>query len=200
MNFLCMLWGSSKLASVYQRASAYEKRTGMTPCECCSTWKIFWYDTRRFCVWVFYCLATALTDPSGPGEVTSALTQTLYWLETFLWLVYDTTYSVALQQSGQALCQYLDHELQSLALFTGDHCIGINRRVYVARRIEEVRLNVFTVIELKRDINDIWVCSIVISSVFVLLVPCICMYEACYAAYDPEQAFLCDLVRCVHGL
>ncbi|KAL3240875.1 hypothetical protein MRX96_021671 [Rhipicephalus microplus] len=185
VNFLCMLWGSTNLASVYKRASAYENRTGMAPCECCSTWKIFWYDTRRFCVWVLYCIATAITDPSGQGEVTSALTQTLYWMQTFLWLVYDTMYSVALQQSGQALCQYLDHELQSLTLFTG--AIGLNQRAYVARCIEEVRLNVFTVIELKRDINDIWVFSILISALFVLLVPCICVYEACYATYDPEQ-------------
>ncbi|KAL3240873.1 hypothetical protein MRX96_021669 [Rhipicephalus microplus] len=66
---------------------------------------------------------------------------------------------------------------------------GSNRYANMARRVEEIRLNVFTVIQLKRAINDIWAWSLLSASVFTLVVPCICVYEACYAAYAPEQQY-----------
>ncbi|KAL1433567.1 hypothetical protein MTO96_012401 [Rhipicephalus appendiculatus] len=193
MNCVCMLSGSTKLVSIYQLAYVYEKRTGLTPCECCSTQKIFWADVRRCCGWVIYAILVTWTEPQGLHERKNAVTQTIFWINTvpltLFWLVYDTMYSVALKTSAQALCMYLEHELQALTFLTSDKVFSFNRHAHMARRIEEVRLNVFTVIRLKRAINDIWVWSLLATSVFTLVVPCICMYEACYAAYAPEQQY-----------
>ncbi|KAL1433566.1 hypothetical protein MTO96_012400 [Rhipicephalus appendiculatus] len=193
INCICMLSGSTKLVSIYQRANAYEKRTGMTTCECCSTRKILWSDMGRCCVWVIYAVLVTWTEPQAPHERKNAVTQTIFWILTLavalFWLVYDTMHSVALKTSAQALCMYLEHELQALTFLTGDKVFSFNRHADIARRIEDVRLNVFTVIQLKRAINDMWVWSLLYSSVFTLVVPCICVYEACYAAYGPEQHY-----------
>ncbi|KAH7940340.1 hypothetical protein HPB52_023054 [Rhipicephalus sanguineus] len=191
VNYTSMLSGSSNLAAFYWRASAYEKRVGISYCECCSTRKIFWIDVRRCSLCVLYTIAVSLTEPQGPSELGDALAQAIHfstiWLFTLLWLVYDSMYSVSLKSAALAFCEYIDRELQVLKIFEGYHCIGFNRHSDMARRVEEVRLNVVAVLRLKREINSIWMCSLVVSSLYALLVPCICVYGAVRGVFEPEQ-------------
>ncbi|XP_065305111.1 uncharacterized protein [Dermacentor albipictus] len=193
VNYLCMLLGSSKLASFYQRASAYETRAKITSCECCATMDIFWCDLRRCFVCILYSIAIGLTEPRGSNGPANPLTETFYWfqilLATLFWLVYDSMYAVALKSSGQVLCRYIDQEVEALRVFEGYHCIGFDHRADMARRAEEVRLNVFTVLQLKREINAIWMWSLIVTSVYVLLLPCICIHEVCYSSYAAEQRY-----------
>ncbi|KAL1433569.1 hypothetical protein MTO96_012403 [Rhipicephalus appendiculatus] len=137
-----MLSGSSKLASFYQRASAYEKRVGISYCECCSTRKIFWIDVKRCCLCVLYIIAVALTEPQAPSELRGVLAQAIHFstilLFTLLWLIYDIMYSVSLKSAALAFCEYMDRELHVLKIFEDYHCIGFNRQADIARRVEEI--------------------------------------------------------------
>ncbi|KAH7933842.1 hypothetical protein HPB49_018056 [Dermacentor silvarum] len=193
VNFLCMLSGSSKLVSFYQRASAYEKRTNIMSCECCATMDIFWSDVRRCCICILYSVAVALTEPRGSSGPEGPLSDTFHWfqilLTTLFWLVYDSMYAIALKSSAQVLGRYIDQEVKALRVFVSDHCVGFDHRADMTRRVEEVRLNIFAVLQLKREINDIWMWSLVVTSMHVLLIPCICVHEACYSAYAAEQRY-----------
>ncbi|KAL3240870.1 hypothetical protein MRX96_021666 [Rhipicephalus microplus] len=192
VNYLSMMSGSSKLVSFYRRTSAYEKRVGILYCECCSTRKILWTDVRRCFICALYTIAVVLTEPQGPPrELADALTQAIHFstllLFTVSWLVYDLMYSVSLKSAALAFCEYIDHELHELKILVGYHCVGFNHPADMARRLEQVRLNVVAVLQLKREINGTWMCSLVVSSVYTLLVPCICVYEAVHGAFAPEQ-------------
>ncbi|KAL1433568.1 hypothetical protein MTO96_012402 [Rhipicephalus appendiculatus] len=87
------------------------------------------------------------------------------------WIWADTMASWTVEWSGhrERIDNGLHITIHTVLFFS------FNRHADMARRIEEVRLNVFTVIQLKRAINDIWVWSLLSSSLFTLVVPCICV-------------------------
>ncbi|KAL1433572.1 hypothetical protein MTO96_012406 [Rhipicephalus appendiculatus] len=193
-NYLCMFLGSSKIISFYQRASAFEDRIGIPWCGCCSPRGFFWSDLQRAFVCVLYCITAMFTNSLDSYERDSAFIRPLACTKLFLhmvfYFVYDNIYVVALRSSSQVLCTYLDDQFNMLRCCIENQAFRIGGHAGDAQRVQAVRLNLATVHQLKEAVNDIWRWPLVISSLCVLLEPCICVHEASRPGFITEQRYV----------
>ncbi|KAH6924695.1 hypothetical protein HPB50_022138 [Hyalomma asiaticum] len=193
-NATSVVAGSSKMLEFYLRAAAFEKRTGIRACSCCSPKRYFWSDVRRYCVLVAYCAAFAAALPLVPEShalssvgMTNAWTRVSLWIKVLflvmLYLVYDSVHVVALQSAGEVLVEYLNNQLRVLERCVADHVGGVQVLSHRASNaqclVEEVRLNFHEIQELKAAVNEVWSWSLVMSSTCTLLVLCTSLYDVC---------------------
>ncbi|KAK8767248.1 hypothetical protein V5799_005968 [Amblyomma americanum] len=189
ITFLYAFFKSSKLLAFYLRASAFERRIGMTFCENTAFSRFFWSDVREASLGLVYCVVYTLTltklppynQPSDLGE--SLLKQVYYWLKILLtvifYYVYDSVCTVTLRSTCEVLAEYLRRQLRILKA-----CLSLPDDRYLqlpgaARCVESVRLNVAYIRRLKEEINDIWGIPLTYSTFCLLVVVCGSVYEIC---------------------
>ncbi|KAK8756731.1 hypothetical protein V5799_000568 [Amblyomma americanum] len=195
-SFICMVLSSSRLVTFHQRASAFEKEIGLLACHCCAPRRFFWSDIRRGCLCVLFCVGLAITGyntvewPNATAD--SALALTYKWTKIlithFACFTYDNIYAAALRSSCQVLSEYLGKQLSLLKDCMNSH-VAWAHHAEKAARVEEIRLHLSTVRQLKEEINDIWRWPLVISSLCVLVVPCLCVHEACQADFVHRKRY-----------
>ncbi|KAH7940006.1 hypothetical protein HPB52_020214 [Rhipicephalus sanguineus] len=189
VNYLCMSIGATKLAAFYARASAFEKLVGTASWYHVAAKRFLWSDILRACLCVIMCTGSAMTIPKQPlfkqstysGK--SPLMLTYFWLRllvtVILYFVYDSICIVVLKTACEVLTEYMGSQLRALKV-----CLSLNTGqplLYdqISSRIEAVRLNVFTIGQLKGLVNDIWHVPLIVTSFSVLLMPCTGVYEVC---------------------
>lgn len=197
-NYLCMFASSSNIITFYRRASALEERIGIPCCGCCSPRGFFWSDAQRVCVCIFYCSAAMVVNAIDADPDDSALARALAFLKLllnmFFYFVYDSVYAVALRSSSQVLCTYIDDQLIALKGCIESRAIRFGCHASDAQRVQAVRLNLATVFQLKEEVNHIWRWPLVISSLCVLLLPCICVHEASRPGFIAEQRYAIAII------
>ncbi|KAL3240868.1 hypothetical protein MRX96_021664 [Rhipicephalus microplus] len=203
-NYLCMFLRSSKIISFYERASAFEDRIGIPWCGCCSPRRFFWSDIQRAFTCILYCttamFSNSLSSYMRDNAFTKSLACTKLFFHMVFYFVYDSIYVVALRSSSQVLCTYLDDQLSALRRCIESQAFGFGGHAGEAQRVQAVRLNLATVHQLKEEVNDIWRWPLVISSLCVLLLPCMCVHEASQPGYVTEKRYVTGDICCVLGV
>ncbi|XP_065300697.2 uncharacterized protein [Dermacentor albipictus] len=199
VNYLCMSLGSSKMASFYSRALAFEKHIGMASWYRIAAKRFFWSDILRACLCMVVCTASIMTLPKQPPyklssySGKSALTVTYIWLRllatAILYFVYDSVCIVTLKTSCEVLAEYMRSQLRALKV-----CFslkGAQPLLYddISRCVETVRLNVFRIGQLKNEVNEVWQVALIVSSSCALLIPCTGVYEICREGALMEQHY-----------
>ncbi|KAL1422216.1 hypothetical protein MTO96_022348 [Rhipicephalus appendiculatus] len=199
VNYLCMSVGATKLAAFYARASAFEKRIGTASWYHVAAKRFLWSDILRACLCVIVCTGSAMTLPKQPlykkstysGK--SPLMLAYFWLRllvtVILYFVYDSSCIVVLKTACEVLAEYMRSQLRTLKV-----CLSLNAGqplLYdqISSRIEAVRLNVFTISQLKGLVNDIWHVPLIVTSFSVLLMPCTAVYEVCREGSLKQQHY-----------
>ncbi|KAL3175464.1 hypothetical protein MRX96_040214 [Rhipicephalus microplus] len=199
LNYLCMSIGAAKLAAFYARASAFEIRVETASWYHVAAKRFLWSDIWCAVLLVIMCTGSAMTLSKQPPYKQSTysgkspLMLTYFWLRllvtVILYFVYNSICIVVLKTACQVLAQYMRNQLQTLKA-----CLTLNAGqpfLYneISSRIEAVRLNVFTIGQLKELVNDIWHVPLVVTSFSVLLMSCTGVYDVCREGSLNEQHY-----------
>ncbi|KAH7950313.1 hypothetical protein HPB49_022337 [Dermacentor silvarum] len=182
--------GSYTIITFYQKASAFEESIGISSCDHCSPRRFYWSDVQGGCLCIAYCIAGMLVNPPESNGYDSALMQTYYCskhiIRMIFYFVYDSVNTAALWSSSQVLSAYIGDKLFVLKGRIESQATRFGCRTGDAQRVQAVRLNLATELELKEEIN-IWRWPLVISSLCVLLLPCMSVHEGSRPGFITEE-------------
>ncbi|KAH8028873.1 hypothetical protein HPB51_020004 [Rhipicephalus microplus] len=121
-------------------------------------------------------LSIKLIDHLSYGPALSITFKIMVTAGNFLFYVYDTACFLVLRPCCEVIRSYIEHQhrvLRSIVQRGSIHDIGPQKQ---ARLVERVRLNLCTILHLKRKLNDTWGHAIAVSGSMVLCAFCASIY------------------------
>ncbi|KAH7938853.1 hypothetical protein HPB52_001475 [Rhipicephalus sanguineus] len=121
-------------------------------------------------------LSLEFVDQLGCGTALGAIFKLTCIAGDFLFYVIDAASFLVIRPCCEVIRLYIDHQhgvLRSIVLSGGSDVVGADKR---ARLVERVRLNICTVSQIKRSLNEIWEYAIAASGVMVLYTSCAGIY------------------------
>ncbi|KAL1417768.1 hypothetical protein MTO96_026541 [Rhipicephalus appendiculatus] len=121
-------------------------------------------------------LSLEFVDQLGCGPVLGATLKLTYIAGNFLFYVFDAASFLVLRPCCEVIRLYIEHQhgvLRYIVRSNGSDVTGSETR---ARLVERVRLNLCTILHIKRSLNDIWEHALAVSGAMVLCTSCTGIY------------------------
>ncbi|XP_037524907.2 uncharacterized protein LOC119401946 [Rhipicephalus sanguineus] len=215
VNVATAFIGSRGMAAFFRKSAEYEKRTAFTRDITASDpgYRIFSDIThaalsamtktkchyrRFFFVVTFFAhivvsanLSARAVDVAGDQFLQFTLKAGVLLFNS-LCFVYDVLHFVALRPCCEVLLSYIRHQHDTLKamLVTGNAAIVKLTGADDNGDLEMVRVNLCSIAELKKLLNDVWQYSIVASATVVLIITCVCTYCLFDEGISTEQLLL----------
>ncbi|KAL1481815.1 hypothetical protein MTO96_034208 [Rhipicephalus appendiculatus] len=180
VNVATAFAGSRGMAMFFRKAAEYEKKTA------------FFFVVAFFAhIVVSANVSMRTVDVAGDQFLRFALKAGVMLFNS-LCFVYDVLHFVALKPCCEVLVSYIRHQREALKaiLATGNAAIVKLTGADDNGDLELVRVNLCSIAELKKLLNDVWQHSIVASATVVLIITCVCTYCLFDEGISTEQLLL----------
>ncbi|XP_077529370.1 uncharacterized protein LOC144141736 [Haemaphysalis longicornis] len=181
-NFASMILGGRQILEFFEKADAFEKKIGIPSCLCCIQKGFFLTDIAGLVTFGAYFISYTAAlfhqeqklDNDGRLSETDIAFRACSLLAGILFYAYDGLNFAALRHSAQVLESYVKFLKGRIDDCVGRKVVGCEQEA--ALKVQTMRLQLCTVLELKNAANAIWDKSVVLSSTGLVLVTCISLY------------------------
>ncbi|KAH6923875.1 hypothetical protein HPB50_008402 [Hyalomma asiaticum] len=189
VNVATALFGSPGMVEFFKKSAEYEKRTAFSrEHHRARSWLSYLF--RFFFLVAFFAhivinatLSVRVFDFKGNRYLEFGVKAGVLLLNLFCF-VYDVLHFVELRPCCEVLVSYIRHQgdLLRASLATREFSGADDNRP-----LECVRINLRSIIELKKVLNDVWQYSIVTSAVAILTITCFTVYSLFDGGIRPDQ-------------
>ncbi|KAH6923877.1 hypothetical protein HPB50_008404 [Hyalomma asiaticum] len=206
VNVATAFFGARGMVEFFRKSAEYEKRTA------------FRREHHRFRSWISYLLrfffVTAffahivvnanitmrMVDVAGSHFLEFVLKAGILVFNA-LFFVYDVLHFVSLRPCCEVIVSYIRHQRDTLRVMlstAGNAAIAKLSGADENSDLQVVRINLCSIAELKKVLNDVWQYSIMASATVVLIITCICTY----CLFDdgvPTEQLLLTMTYCFYS-
>ncbi|KAM7299913.1 hypothetical protein ISCGN_020477 [Ixodes scapularis] len=186
VNYISMITGSRSILDFLRESALFEGTIGFPSCKCCIPKEYFLADVKRILLFVVfflvYCVGThfQLNDVFGSEKPWSAqyvIYRVCGILTGILFFTYDSLHFVSVKVCSKVLGEYIKTQLKVIETCVSHSPGGSMEQA--AKHVEEVRMRLCIIRNLKTTLNDVWNRSIVTSCACQILVLCIAIFTVC---------------------
>ncbi|CAN7943657.1 unnamed protein product [Ixodes hexagonus] len=198
LNFISMATGSGKLLDFFRKAAEFEESTGFPPDKSGirtpggSGWSIL----RRTLVLValaatyavfMYLYVTHFANAMPPRLALAS--KVLGFIAAAILFLYDSLCYVVLRCCTGVLIDYIHAQLVTFE--DGCKCrVPVPELPHASRQLESVRLNVCSIRELTKSLNNIWKTSLAGTCAGIILVNCVVLYTMFHDGVFKRQVWI----------
>ncbi|KAL1433570.1 hypothetical protein MTO96_012404 [Rhipicephalus appendiculatus] len=198
LNVLCVAFKTRNLFHFFDESTRYEVSVNFVPPKCCRQ-PAGHYALRVLQFLVFVgnvCICSYLVydfiDYSVRDTSVRVALKVACVTGNFVFYVYQMCDFIILRPCLEVLLLYIRQQHEALRDLMDGGAAGL---LFVKRenKVEEIRLSLCAILQLKNQLNGIWRWSVMVSSAVVLLLACISIYTAFVEGFSSLQPLLCLL-------
>ncbi|XP_075530660.1 uncharacterized protein LOC142563872 [Dermacentor variabilis] len=195
VNIASAVFGSWTMLEFFKKSAEHEMRTAFD-------WKKYQWRCRlsyalRFFVSIFFFahlvananITTRLLNVEGDSFLEFVLKAAML-LFNFLFFTYDMLHFIILRPCCEVLIGYVHQEQDTLKRILAVGEKPTFKITTLIPELDRVRLNLSSIVHLRRVLNSAWQFSIMASVVVLLIVSCICVYSVFDEGVPTDQLLL----------
>ncbi|KAH8030320.1 hypothetical protein HPB51_006752 [Rhipicephalus microplus] len=195
VNVASSVFGSWTMLEFFKKSAEHEMTAAFD-------WKKYRYRCRlsyalRFFVGISFFahlianadITTRLLHIEGNSLLEFVLKATVF-LFNFLFFTYDMLHFIILRPCCEVLISYVRQEQDSLNYILAMSETSFTKMATVATQLDRVRLNISSVVNLRKVLNSAWQFSIMASAAGLLIASCICIYSLFDEGVPKDQLLL----------
>ncbi|XP_075726470.1 uncharacterized protein LOC142768384 [Rhipicephalus microplus] len=195
VNIASSVFGSWTMLEFFKKSAEHEMKAAFD-------WKKYRYRCRlsyalRFFVGISFFahlianadITTRLLHIEGNSLLEFVLKATMF-LFNFLFFTYDMLHFIILRPCCEVLISYVRQEQDSLNHILAMSETSFTKMATVATQLDRVRLNISSVVNLRKVLNSAWQFSIMASAAGLLIASCICIYSLFDEGVPKDQLLL----------